>query len=137
MTGSREQRGLCWSEKLQHFPTEGVAFLTAPVLTLNWHRGSSQDDMLVLVWIGSGQAVSWETWNLRNNTNPHNNPVPKEEIAKARAPAVETDLVLMLRSGAGWSCVSECVHVSVDCLPGPGQPAYPGEGVLEEKESRF
>lgn len=102
VTGSREQQGLCCSEKLQHFPTEGVAFLTTPVLTLNWHRGSSQDDTLMLVWISFGQAVSWETWNLRTNTShPHSNPVPKEEIPKARAPAVETDLVLMLRSGAG------------------------------------
>lgn len=71
--------------------------------------------MLVLLWISSGQAVSWEMWNLRNNTsNPHNNPVPKEEIPKPREPAMETDLALMLRSGAG---VVVCVYVCVcPCL---------------------
>ena len=95
--------------------------------------------MLVLPWISSGQAVSWEMWNLRNNTsNPHNNPVPKEEIPKPREPAMETDLALMLRSGAGVVvCVYVCVPMSVGCLSGPGWLAYPGQGVLEEKESRF
>ena len=97
--------------------------------------------MLMLPWISSGQAVSWEMWNLRNNTsNPHNNPVPKEEIPKPREPAMETGLVLMLRSGAGMVvcvCVCVCALVSMGCLSGPGWLAYPGEGVLEEKESRF
>ena len=60
-------------------------------------------------------------WNLRNNTsNPHNNPVPKEEVPKPREPAMETGLELMLRSGAGMVvcvCVCVCVCARVCGLP--------------------
>lgn len=95
--------------------------------------------MLARPWISSGQAVNWEMWNLRNGTtNPHSNPIPIEEIPKPREPTMETILVLMFRSAAGVVvCVCVCAHVAVDCLSGPGRPAYLGEGVLEEKETRF